>query len=652
MYRQICRKLLLLISVLLVGATAYTGLYWLDNKYTSALSGGYGYNILQSDPERPAFLVDGWEYYPGECLAPEDFATGISPSQYTYIGEHANFSADLGSPYGVATYRILLENPGDPVVLTLYLPELLCAGRIYIDGILVGEQGSLSPYTPHVMNGVYTFTAEGSTEIIIQCANYTHYYSGMYYPPAVGTPEGILRMITIRMTVYGFLCFSALALALYHLIQWLPGRDRLTRQMGLLCLAFGIRVSYPFLQGLGLPWVRPLYALEDVCGNLVLLCAILLAGELSQTSSWYHRRIAIPSAAGLCVFTLVFPLLILPYASFFINFYGIILFLWKLACGLYLLVLAGRAFGTDRPLGAFLLWSAGFYGLSLAASVVTANRFEPAYGAWLEEYGGFSLVIGFAASMIRRGTLLERENRRLTLHLQDEVARKTAGMETLLTERRELLANLLHDVKNPLSALRSYAELVRNGNVALDEETDRYLEALNERAMTLENRFGLLQEFSRGERGMFSRENLSLNDFLRHFYTSNRPDMELSGAAFLLRLPPQEIRLNVHRQRLQIALENLCYNALSFTPAEGTITLALTTEDSWAVITVQDTGTGISPEDLPHVFEQGFTHRSDHSGDGLGLYIVRSIALEHGGSVSVSSRPGKGTVFTLRLPLP
>ena len=74
--------------------------------------------------------------------------------------------------------------------------------------------------------------------------------------------------------------------------------------------------------------------------------------------------------------------------------------------------------------------------------------------------------------------MIARENRRLTHHLQDEVEKKTRGMETLLKERRELLANLLHDVKNPLSALQSYAELVRSGGVELDGETADYLDAL------------------------------------------------------------------------------------------------------------------------------------------------------------------------------
>lgn len=651
MKKEVKRGLALLLVLLLAGVVAFLGLYRWDNKYTAALPGGAGYNVLTGDGAQVAFLVDGWAYYPGELLTPEALELR-EPAYYTYAGEYPNFSNHLGSPYGVATYRLTLENRGGPRELSLYLPELLCAGRVYVDGALMGEQGSVEPYKPHVVDGVYSFRAEERTEIVIQCANYTHYYSGLYYPPAVGTPAAISQMLTVRMMVYGLLCFGSLAVALSNLALWLFDRDKQNRRLGLLCLAFAVRVSYPFLRALGAPLVRPLYALEDFCGAAALLLAILLAGELSGGAvRAYHRKLAYPAAASLCAVTVVFPLFILPYTPLFINTYGVILFLWKLLAGAYLLFLALRGLGQSRALGRYLLCAAGLYGVSVAVSALTVNRFEPIRGAWPEEYGGFALVVGFGALMVRRGALLAAENRRLSLHLQEEVDRKTRAMETLLTERRELLAHLIHDVKNPLTALQNYAELVRLGNVALDQETAGYLDALSERAGMVEERLELLQGFSRGERGMLPLQPICLNGFLRQFYEDNRPDMELSGQTFALELPQEELTVSGDEERLRSALENLCYNALSFTPEDGTVKLSLRRENDWAVIDVTDTGVGIDPADLPRVFDRGFTHRPDGSGQGMGLFIVRAAALEHGGTVEVSSRLGQGSTFTLRLPL-
>lgn len=645
------QSLLLLTALLLAGVVAFTALFHFDNKYTSALPGGSGYNVLQDDPSHPAFLVDGWEYYPSELLRPDELA-GVEAAEHTYIGEYPNFSAHLGSPYGEAAYRLRLENRGAPAELSLYLPELLCAGRVYINGTLVGEQGALAPYRPHVVDGIYSFRAGEQTEVVIQCANYTHYYSGMYYPPAVGTPAAIARMLTIRMMVYGLLCFATLAIALSNLALWFFTKDKLNRYMGLLCLFFALRVCYPFLHSLGVSSIRPLYALEDFCGNAVLLLAILLAGEVSGRGvRKYHRKLAVPAAAGLCAVTVIFPLFILPYAPIFINSYGLILFIWKLLAGAYLLFLSVLGLSADGILSRYLLCAAGFYGLTMAVSVLTANRFEPIWGAWPEEYGGFVLVAGFAALMVHRGALLTAENRRLTLHLQEEVDRKTCSLETLLAERKELLANLIHDLKNPLTAVRNYTDLVRGGGVSLDGETTGYLNALSERVVAVEDRFDLLQGFSRGERGLFAGQAICLNDFLQRFYEDNRPDMELFGQSFRLELPQKRLVVSGDTERLRSALENLCYNAVSFTSEDGAITLSLQENDGKAAISVADTGTGITPEDLPRVFDRGFTNRPDGSGEGLGLFIVRAIALEHGGTVEVRSQLGKGSVFTLRLPI-
>lgn len=125
--------------------------------------------------------------------------------------------------------------------------------------------------------------------------------------------------------------------------------------------------------------------------------------------------------------------------------------------------------------------------------------------------------------------------------------------------------------------------------------------------------------------------------------------MELSGQSFHLMLCPGELFLRGDPERLRAALENLCYNALSFTPKDGTITLSLEQENGMAAVRVSDTGAGIAPEDLPHVFERGFTRRPE--GEGMGLFIVRTITLEHSGTAEVSSLPGHGSVFTLRFPL-
>jgi len=645
---------LILALALLCGA-AFAWLYAVDNKYTAALPAGEGRSWLEAAlTGSPRFLVDGWEYYPGQLLAPEEFTTGKAPREHIYAGQYPNFSDALGTPYGVATYRMVLTNPGEAVRLSLFLPEIPSASRVYIGGELMGETGSVEPYLAHIWDTVYTFEADGDTEIIIQAVNHDHYYGGLYYPPAVGTPDAIARMIALRMTVYGVLCFGAAAVALSNLALWLFGRphsDKTALWFGILCAAFAVRVSYPFWRMLGVPSVRLLYALEDMAAGVILLCAAWIAASLSgRAKGALFQKAVLPACVFFAAATALFPLFILPHAPLLINGYGVATTLFKLFYAFWLVGVSFSGLLNGARFQRLQLAGAVLFGVSQLWAVLSINRFEPVCGAWPEEYGAFLLVVIFSALMVCRGREMAAENLRLTEHLQEEVDKKTQYLETLLSERKELLANLIHDLKNPLTAVRSYTELVRGGGVALDGETTGYLDALSERVVTMEDRFGLLQGFSRGERGVFQYESICLNDLLHRFYEDNRPDVELYGQSFELHLPKENLSVSGNTDRLRSALENLCYNALSFTPEDGIITLSLREEKGKAVISVADTGVGIAPEDLPYVFDRGFTTRPDGSGDGLGLFLVRTITLEHGGTVEVDSQKGKGSVFIMRIP--
>jgi two-component system sensor histidine kinase BaeS len=106
--------------------------------------------------------------------------------------------------------------------------------------------------------------------------------------------------------------------------------------------------------------------------------------------------------------------------------------------------------------------------------------------------------------------------------------------------------------------------------------------------------------------------------------------------------------------RLRQAVGNLVSNALRHTPPGGTITVHGRRDGPWILIDVTDTGTGIDPADLPHVFDRFWRAEKSRSrqagGSGLGLPIVRKLAQTHGGTVTATSEPGQGSTFTLRLP--
>ena len=142
---------------------------------------------------------------------------------------------------------------------------------------------------------------------------------------------------------------------------------------------------------------------------------------------------------------------------------------------------------------------------------------------------------------------------------------------------------------------------------------------------------------------------ISLKDLLVQLEIEYTPDMEACGIHFGVQNVSEDIYIYGSMRKLQLLFENLLYNAMSFTPAEGTIRIQAQASDEFVRLSVWDTGCGISKEDLPKIFERFYTKRKN--GSGLGLYIVKTIVQEMGGSIQATSNIKEGTVFTMKLPL-
>lgn len=647
-------------AVLLAAAlAALLGLLLLadfDNKYTAkAQISQDGVTVFPEEGVR--YLVDGWEMYPDVLLSPADFTAGAVPPRYTtWAGEYPNlapFHPD-GNLYGAATYRLRLRGEG---MAALYLQEPLCAARVFVGGKDLGGPGEVSAgdYRPLVRDTVYAFPIHGETDLIVQTANYSHYYGGLWFPPAVGGADAVAHVVASRMIFYGFLCFAALALALFCASLWLGGRERRDRAafyFGLLCLSFALRVCYPFLRLWGVPLVGPLYALEDAAALCGLYCAVRIALLLFLPQGW--RRVqaaACVLSLGMCGITVVFPLLILPLFPSTALWYGPLVSWYKALCGLFLMgaALCGCVYG--RPHARPVLAAVTVNGLCLLFGALAVGAFEPAVGGWPEEYGALGMVLAFAWLMARRSRSMAAENLRLREHLQEEVEEKTRHLSLLLTERAQLMAELGHDMKSPLTALSNMAQIIRLNDIMLDADTREKMQGIEDNCNVLADRVRAIGALA-GETAVSTRmEPVDLNKYLAGFHRGNQPVVELTGPDFLLELTPLPCRVLADREKLSRALENLVFNAADFTPPEGRVTLALRREGDFAVICVSDTGCGIPEAELSKVFQRFYTTRSNAGGQGLGLAITRAIVLEHGGEISVASTVGKGSVFTIRLPL-
>ena len=225
--------------------------------------------------------------------------------------------------------------------------------------------------------------------------------------------------------------------------------------------------------------------------------------------------------------------------------------------------------------------------------------------------------------------------------------------------RRQLLADVSHELTTPVTAMRGYLETLAIPDMSHDEATRaRYLDIIGDETHRLERIIGDLLDLARleGGGGTLSVEDVPVSDLFARVVARHQPACRAADVRIVTRIEPGADVVSGDRDRLEQALQNLAANALRFAPAGTAIELAAQRTDDGITLSVSDEGPGIAAEHLPHVFDRFYKVESSRaarpghgpSGSGLGLSIVKAIVERHGGQVSVSSRPGR-TVFELTI---
>ena len=220
--------------------------------------------------------------------------------------------------------------------------------------------------------------------------------------------------------------------------------------------------------------------------------------------------------------------------------------------------------------------------------------------------------------------------------------------------RQQLVADVAHELRTPLANIRGYLEAIEDGVVAADEET---LRTLREEAAQLNGLIDDLQELTQAEAGALrlDREPVAPAELIERATDAARARAVEKGIALASRAAPGLPAVDIDLQRIMQVLQNLLANALRHTPPGGRIVVSAGPRpDGQVAIGVEDTGSGIAPEDLPHIFERFYRADSSRArstgGSGLGLTIARRLVETHGGTIGVESVVGQGSRFTFTLP--
>lgn len=288
-------------------------------------------------------------------------------------------------------------------------------------------------------------------------------------------------------------------------------------------------------------------------------------------------------------------------------------------------------------------------------SLITAIR----AGTWLARgaLAPVEQISQTAEQIVRAEDLAQRVPQAQTSDEIGHLARTVNGMlerlEALFSAQRRFVADVSHELRTPLTAMRGNLEVLRRGAardpVALDESLAD-IEREVDRLARLTNDLLVLAQVEGG--APLHTEAVALDELVLEVVREMRP---LAHGTALKPAIAEQVAVPGDRGRLKQALINLVANALQHTAPTGSVVVGLARVDGSAELYVRDTGTGIDPEDLPHVFERfyrGDKARARHAGGaGIGLSIVQRVAEAHGGHVHVSSAPGEGSTFTMQLPL-
>ncbi|WEK53579.1 MAG: ATP-binding protein [Candidatus Cohnella colombiensis] len=654
--------------------------------------------------ENPLKLQGEWAFYWQELLSPEDIQIRLArdgnrdrwisiPSSwlgYRLDGQQLNGT-------GFATFRVVihLSEQDRNERLALRLPTIFHAYKLWVNGELLAEVGVVgqdkSSVTPNLATKLVFFQPENDTvELVMQVANFQHNRGGITKDIELGGSDVLTVRTNLRIAAEMFITASLLVIGMYHLLLFvLRRKDKAPLYFGLFTLLFGIRsllVGELLLTQLwpAFPWELQ-FKIEYLilCSGGYIITRYFDIIFPNYVSRWFHLVSRIVTGA-FCILIVVTPALIftkmLPMIGVMVAFHIV-----------YLMV--GLVHSAMRRMEGALI----FLLVSMFAFVTTINDFLY-YNEWslIGNTSPLGLLVFTIAQMMllssrftraatneeRIARQLQDANNKLTemnMNLEQTVQERTQALSAAHNDlrtsydrllhseqgRKKLLAYITHDLRMPLSSMLGYVEAVQDR--VKPERNEQYLKYIQDNTIRINRMIEELSFLSHLETGQVSyrMEPVHIAYFLRRFYEQYELVVRDAGLDFMLDIGDAEDQrpnfpvVEMDAQRLEQALFNLVSNAMKFTSRGGLVRIALAVDEEnhtrYAIISVQDSGTGIPPDQLEQIFDRNYRYdrpglEMGVEGSGLGLAICREIVQAHGGTVRAESDGKMGSIFYVSLP--
>lgn len=653
------KRFLLILCAILVccGTVFFTSSLPIDTPGVRAEKGVL--DLREADFASHIYGLDGqWEFYYDLLASPEELPP--APAKETeWIDLPGPWTRQGYPALGRATYRLTVLTGGDDPLL-LYIPEIMSSARIWANGKMLYQAGTPESSMPGATGARNELLAvapqDGRITLVVQAANYYMNGSGIFYHLLLGRDTVLLHRVWAPRMVVAAVLGGILLIGLYNMTLFLfRRREGVYLSFGVMCLMTVLRLameSNAFVQ-----YFRPggvNFALSRVFLILFVLHSLSIMIFAMRAFSIRPGRILralLILSAGIPILAI----LLLPYARAIVCMFLIMLPF------IVIIALSVRQWRKSKnPYQLLYLCSlAAFvvYG-PLSKTLLEGEVFIPA------SVPNLFLVLCQCAMLSQSYARAHDEVERVNANLEGLVEQRTAELDQ--TNRRlsasqaalrEMIGNISHDLKTPLTVLNNYLELLEDGAMSVGErERAEYLSIAYHKNLDLQRLIRNLFEVTRLEGGTASyrMQEIFAGQLLEEAVQKYADQARDSGIAFTAVCDREDLTLWADGDKIWSVLDNLVYNAMRHTPQGGSITLTARESGERTEIRVADTGEGIGPEHLPHIFERFYkatSSRGEKNGSsGLGLYIVKTVAEAMGGTVAAQSRPGKGAVFILDFP--
>lgn len=242
------------------------------------------------------------------------------------------------------------------------------------------------------------------------------------------------------------------------------------------------------------------YLIEDMSYFATLSCMILLTVRLCREILPPRlHKVFYAFAVLMTLSPLIFSYILFPAFHGIVNLYGSIVYCVKLLGSLYLILLAFLESLRDCS-SVWLLAGNAVFGFGLFTDLWTGGAYEPLRFGWQDEYSAFLMVLFFMVLIIRYNRGLIVKNQQLTQQLQEEVEAKTAHLSKMLEERKEFLSIAAHDLKAPVSTIKTYIDFICEDGINIDEGLAQYLEIIDKKSSQIQSDISSLQIFNAEDR--------------------------------------------------------------------------------------------------------------------------------------------------------